>query len=423
MTRLSTIGRLDRAFFFRLAEWLALGVAIVLPWSTSVAGICSAAWLVVLLPTLDRTALRCELSTAAGGLPVVIWCLGVLGMFWADVGWDERLGGLDSFHRLLAIPLLLTQFRRSENGIWVVCGFFVSSVTVLIASFALVLEKPTWWKGLNGVPVHDSIFQGSEFLICGFGALGYAALSNRGNGRWRIPLFALGVLFLANFAFATTSRSALVIAPLLFLLLGWRLFRWKGMLGAGILAGLIAAAAWSASPVLRDRIEASVKELQDYRATNKATSIGEHWAFLGESLRIIASAPLIGHGTGSIPEQFRDVTAGQSGVSGLITVNPHNQTFAVAIQLGIVGAVVLWAMWLAHLAIFRGESAIAWLGLVTVFENIASSVAHSHLFDFNNGWLYVFAVGVLGGTVLRRREQSSPDSVPYPPGKFSLINT
>jgi hypothetical protein len=401
MTDLGTIGRLDRTFFVRLADWLALGVAIALPWSTSVTGICIAAWLVVLLPTLDRPALRRELTSAAGGLPVVLWCLGVLGMLWADVGWQERLAGLGSFHRLLVIPLLLAQFRRSKNGICVACGLFVSSVIVLIASYALALAAPTFWKGVYGVPAHDSIFQGSEFLICGFGALGCAALWAGANGRWRMPLFALGLLFLANFAVATTSRSALVIAPLLFLLLGWRLFRWKGVLGAGFLAVFIAAAVWSASPVLRDRIEGSVKELQEYRVSNEATSIGEHLAFIKESLRIIDSAPLIGHGTGSIPEQFRNVTAGQTGVSALSTINPHNQTFAVAIQLGTLGAIVLWAMWLAHLALFRGESAVAWLGLVTVVENIVSSVAHSHLFDFNNGWLYVFGVGVLGGIVLQ----------------------
>jgi O-antigen ligase len=86
MTGFSTIGRFDRAFFVRLADWLALGVAIASPWSTSAAGICIAAWLVVLLPTLDLPAMRRELATAAGGLPVALWCLGVLGMFWADVG-------------------------------------------------------------------------------------------------------------------------------------------------------------------------------------------------------------------------------------------------------------------------------------------------------------------------------------------------
>ena len=402
MTGFSITSRLDRAFFVRLADWLALGVAIALPWSTSATGICIAAWLIVLLPTLDWAALRRELTTAAGGLPVVLWCLGMLGMFWADVGWQERLAGLGSFHRLLVVPLLLAQFRRSENGIWVVCGFFISSFTVLIASFALVLIGPTWWEGANGVPVHDTIFQGSEFLICGFGAVGYAVLS-RDEAPWskRAAIFALGVLFLANFGLAATSRVALFTAPILLLLLGWRLFRWKGMVAACMFAVAIGAAAWAVSPALRGRIEASVIELQQYRATNKATSIGEHLAFLQESLTIILSAPIVGHGTGSIPEEFRRVTTGHPGVSGLATVNPHNQTFAVAIQLGVLGAIVLWAMWLAHLALFRGGSATAWLGLVAAIENVISSIVHTHLFDFANGWLYVFSVGVLGGMTLR----------------------
>jgi O-antigen ligase len=64
---------------------------------------------------------------------------------------------------------------------------------------------------------------------------------------------------------------------------------------------------------------------------------------------------------------------------------------------------VLWAMWIAHLALFTGQGTVAWLGLVAVVENILSSTVHSHLFDFNSGWLYVFATGVLGGTILNER--------------------
>ena len=112
---------------------------------------------------------------------------------------------------------------------------------------------------------------------------------------------------------------------------------------------------WFSAPVLRGRIEASITEMQEYRAADKATSIGEHVAFLKESWMIIASAPIIGHGTGSIAEEFRRITAGNTGVSAEATVNPHNQTFAVAIQLGVVGAIALWAMWIAHLALFRGR--------------------------------------------------------------------
>jgi hypothetical protein len=53
--------------------------------------------------------------------------------------------------------------------------------------------------------------------------------------------------------------------------------------------------------------------------------------------------------------------------------------------------------------LFTGQSTVAWLGLVVIVENVLSSTVHSHLFDFNHGWLYVFATGVLGGTILRER--------------------
>jgi hypothetical protein len=150
----------------------------------------------------------------------------------------------------------------------------------------------------------------------------------------------------------------------------------------------------------------SIDELREYSATNKATSVGQHVAFLKESLTIIYSAPVIGHGTGSIPNEFRQVTAGASGAAAVVTVNPHNQTLAVAIQLGLLGAVVLWSMWMAHLRLFGGEGVIAWIGTIIVSENIVSSVVHSHLFDSAHGWLYVFGVGVLGGVALRQRIES-----------------
>jgi hypothetical protein len=116
---------------------------------------------------------------------------------------------------------------------------------------------------------------------------------------------------------------------------------------------------------------------------------------------------VFGHGTGTIKEQFRRATEGASGADAVVADNPHNQTFAVAIQIGAVGALVLWAMWIAHFLLFRGEGVAAWIGPVVVVENIVSSIAHSHLFDFANGWLYVFGVGALGGLALRERTRSA----------------
>ena len=68
----------------------------------------------------------------------------------------------------------------------------------------------------------------------------------------------------------------------------------------------------------------------------------------------------------------------------------------------LLGAVLLYAMWGAHLYLFRGPGLAAWIGLVVAVQNIVSSLFNSHLFDFTQGWIYVFGVGVAGGTVLGR---------------------
>jgi len=407
MAVLPAPGRFDRALFFRLADFFAVAVAIALPWSTTASAICIAAWLLVALLGLDASSVKRELQTAAGGLPVLLCCLGVIGMTWADVGWSERFHGLNSFNRLLVIPLLLAQFRRSDHGIWVLFAFLISSAGLLLTSFALMLAPSLTWRGrMYGVPAHDDIFQGSIFLICAFSLLGAAfdqsAKRQRGMA---LACIAAAMLFLTNFAFSFISRIALVVAPVLAGLLGWRRLRWRGVLGACVLIGVVGLGAWSAFPNLQSRLNDSIEEFRKYRAVDERNQIAEHAAYLMGSLAIIASAPIIGHGTGSIHNEFLRVTAGKSGTAGLAADNPHNQTFAVAIQLGLLGGVALWSMWCAHLMLFRGKSVAAWIGLVVVVENIVSSTVHSHLFDSNNGWLYAFGVGVLGGISLREREK------------------
>jgi O-antigen ligase len=84
-----------------------------------------------------------------------------------------------------------------------------------------------------------------------------------------------------------------------------------------------------------------------------------------------------------------------------VIANPHNQTLNVAIQWGAIGVVVLYAMWLVHLLLFRGEGLAAWIGLMVVVQNIFTSLFNSHLFDFSPGWMYVLGVGIAGGMMLR----------------------
>ena len=57
----------------RIADGLAVAVAVSLPWSTSATSILVVLWLLALIPTLDWANVRRELLTPAGGLPVLLF--------------------------------------------------------------------------------------------------------------------------------------------------------------------------------------------------------------------------------------------------------------------------------------------------------------------------------------------------------------
>jgi O-antigen ligase len=406
--------RFDRAGFERAADWLAVAVVVALPWSTTAALILMGCWVLALAPTLSLEMLRRELMTSAGGLPVLLVAVAAVGMLWADVSFAERLGGLDAFLKLLVIPLLLAQFRRSERGMLVVYGFFLSCAVLLIAS---VIHYSTFYLtgGVNlvpgkwpGMPVRDYIAQSAEFLICAFGLL---AVSFDMVLKRRLPLAAgaalLALVFIFNITYVSPGRTALVVIPVLVLVFGLRRFGWKGLIGAIVAAAVLIGIAWTVSPFMRLRVLYSFYELDRYRQENVASSTALRIEFYRKSMAFIAEAPVIGHGTGSMPDLFRRAAENETGAGAVTSVNPHNQYFAVAIQLGVVGLAILIAMWWAHFALFRGSGLIAWIGLVIVVQNIVSSLFNSHLFDFLHGWLYVFGVGVVGGMALRARADNS----------------
>jgi O-antigen ligase len=113
------------------------------------------------------------------------------------------------------------------------------------------------------------------------------------------------VLFFAFLAFVVRSRAAIGVAPLLVLLLGWRLFRWRGLVIACIAGLVLATGLWATSQSLREFFFVSIQQAKDYSATNADNSIGEHIEFLRKSMTFVREAPLIGHGTGSIADLFR----------------------------------------------------------------------------------------------------------------------
>jgi O-antigen ligase len=410
--------RYDRTQWRTLADGLAAAVVVAIPWSTSVAYILIGLWLIVLIPNTEPDEWRDTLRHPAAWLPLSLAALSFAGMAWASgVDWSDRISGFASFAKLLAIPVLMVQFRNSPRANWVLIGFLISCSLVLLSSWVMVLTgMKAFTKGSTsyGVPVRDYIVQSQEFILCAVGLiyLVYQRIRER-SLLWALALAVLAILFLVNVMFVAPSRTGLVTVPVLLVILVLAHCRWTIAVALGCAIIAVAAVAFIASPKIQGRILGIVTEVQDYRTRQKITSAGERFDFWTAALGIIKKAPVIGAGTGSVHASYIRA-ADERSSRRPPTTNPHNQTLTVAIQLGFIGAALLFAMWLSHALLFRCGGLAGWVGLAVVAQNVIGSLFNNHLFDFAQAWIYMFGVGVAGGVVLLQRHEATRLLAPRP---------
>jgi O-antigen ligase len=402
----------DPAAWRTTVDVVAMLLAASLPWSTSLVSILGVVLLITMAPYLDLEGFVRSLKRPIVIAPIALFVLALVGTLWSDVAWGARFYAVGPAAKLLVLPALLYHFERSERGLWVFMAFLVSCVLMVLMStlvaFAPALALTS--NGERGIFVKNYIDQSQEFSLCAV-ALAYPIATFAGQKRLLpvLLLFAIMLAFLANMIFIVTSRTALVTIPIMLAVFGLMHLRWRSNLVILLAAVLVGAIAWIASPQLQEKVGTFTSQYQAYKEDRAITSVGERLEFWRKSLRFFADAPVIGHGTGATRHLF-ELAAGRPDLAeGQVVGNPHNQTLYVAIQWGALGVVILYAIWLSHLMLFRGDGLANWLGLLVVVQNIFTSLFNSHIFDFHEGWMYVIGVGVAGGMVLKARpEQATP---------------
>ena len=348
-------------------------------------------------------------------LPFALVGLALVGTLWSDASWSARLYAIGPTLKLLVLPGLFYHFERSSRGMWVFIAFLVSCALLMVMSWivaydpSLSLKAPSQGDA-RGIFVKNYIDQSQEFALCAV-ALVYPVIALAAGEQDSGRRLLLGLLFA-------------------------RLYRQHGVRhrvtdgdgdDADHAGGIRADSSEAANqpddlrrdgrhgrPALgyHDSTCAGVPRdlLKDYRLYKTRQGVDIDRA----SARVLAKiAALLFRSAGDRPRDglaARAVRAGRhrryliSATSEVIG-NPHNQTLNVAVQWGTVGVILLYAMWLVHLLLFRGEGLVAWIGLLVVVQNIFTSLFNSHIFDFHEGWMYVLGVGVAGGMTLAARQR------------------
>ena len=401
----------DRALWMTIADTFAILVALALPWSTSLVAILVPCWLGAVAWVMDWRAYGRLLKRPICYLPLALVGLALVGTLWSEAAWGTRLYAIGPTLKLLVLPGLFYHFQRSSRGMWVFIAFLVSCSLLMVMSWIVAYDpslslKPSQGDA-RGVFVKNYIDQSQEFALCAVALIYPFMRFVRAEKFW--PALLLGLLFVCFFdtmAFIVASRTAIVTMPIL--LAAFALIHLRprtSLIIVGVMVALVGLL-WATTTDLRWGPKRFLKDYQLYKTEQGVTSIGLRLDFWQKSLRFISEAPIIGHGTGSLRGLFQRAATGYPDPSkGDIISNPHNQTLNVAVQWGMIGVLLLYAMWLVHLLLFRGEGFVAWLGTLVVVQNIFTSLFNSHLFDFHEGWMYVFGVGVAGGMTLAAKQR------------------
>jgi O-antigen ligase len=351
-----------------------------------------------LLPSA-RPRLRVALA-----LPLVRAALLVLGvlavaMLWAEAPFGLRLKYWWDWRTLLLLIVGLALFDEDSARRRALIAFVVAAVAIAAVSFL------AWLKGVSpagadhgmpGIVARNSTTQGMAFAAACFLAL-MLAFGDRGiDRRLRLPLAAAAVLLACNLAFVTTSRSGHLM--LLILLAGavvQLLGGWCRVAAIAVLP-LVAALAFSLSPMLQTRFGMMVSELRAPLASEQISGMGIRVVMWRVSAQMALERPLLGYGTGGFPAAYESAIKRSSyrGWAATPTVDPHNQYLLVQLQAGLAGsAAFAWFL----LAGFRARGPNPWraAGKALLLGWCASALATSVFTAFAESHLLMPLLGIL----------------------------
>jgi O-antigen ligase len=388
----------------------AVSTASMIPISTSGLAITLGILALLSLLTAKQADWSTTMRSAAAATPALLFLLMVIGTLWSPHPLGP--GGLSHYVKLLVIPLMMTARFSRQEALYMGYAFTASCLIILILSLtSLAWPTGPWgWFKSPGVPVKDNAVQSTCFALCAFG-LGLLAVNRFSDGCIKSALAAaiLALLFFADVFLIYLSKTGMLIAAALLGLFLARTAGWRRSLALAIPLAFMALAATLLSSEAQLRVVQISKDIRSLSGedlnADPTVSTASRIDFWRKALELIGEAPVLGHGTGSTKSLYQRLELEKPSPYGEAVPDPHNQFLAIAIQVGLVGAALLLAMWVSHFLLFAGFGVPQMLGQAIVLQNVLGSLFNSQLSQITQGTLYCLAVGLLGGLVMRASEE------------------
>jgi len=384
-----------------ISRWSIVLLGFVLPLSTAATNV-----LLILLITAwsfsgnVMQSLKLLVTHPAARMFGVLFLLFVIGSLYSPVDPSAISAMLNKMLKLLYFPVVLFFMQEEKWRKYTLWAFLSAmAVTVMMVSYQHVYCTPV--KLVVGKVFKDRIYTGLMMAFASFVAAHLFSVSS--NKTARVLLASLAVVFSFYTLFMSSGRAGygifLVLASLF--LIRQRLIKKRLWVFGGLFIFLIAALC--CSTVLQNRIMQVWSDIVQYQAGNVDTSVGARLSFFQHTFALSWQHPWFGSGTGS----FATVYEIFANAHHLVTTdNPHNEYLNVFFQLGLVGLIALFGLFLT---LYRELKTVLlpdrWLAEGLLAAMVIGCLANSWLMDFTSGYFFIILMAVLfGSTFLPKKD-------------------
>jgi O-antigen ligase len=306
----------------------------------------------------------------------------------------ETLESLWGWRKILLLPLGLVLFNDAlwKNKFAYSLMIFVGIVSLFCILFYLLQlnihhQEP-------GVLIRNHSTQGMVFSVTLF-LMGMVLLFKKHMLPIRSTWF-LGfmLMILGALVYMTPGRSGFLAFVVVTAYLGYLLFREKLYKMLSVLF-LLSSTLLLTSPLVQDRIELGVKEMQHVDPTNIASSsMGMRMVLWKHTIELIQDRPLLGFGTGGFEEAYSQKIKDNPDWEKNIMHDPHNQFLKIWVEMGMLGLIVFLGM-LASSLFQKSSKMYFHLGIGVLLAWCATSLFSSHFSTFTEGRFIYIWLGIM----------------------------
>ena len=378
-----------------LARWLLIGLSITILFSPFFSNCIEITLLGLFIFNQDLRARFWNFKNQPLLLASALFVLLLsIDCFYSVAPLKETLESLWGWRKILLLPLGLVLFN---DTVWKnKFAYSLMTFVVIVSLFCMLF----YLLELNirgqepGVLIRNHATQGMIFSVTLFLMGVFLLFKKHILSIRRLWILGVMLMILGVLVYMTPGRSGYLAFMVVTVYFGNLLFREKHY-KILTLVFLLSSTFLLTSPLVRDRIELGVKEMQHVDTSNiESSSMGLRMTVWKNTIELIKDRPLLGFGTGGFEEAYSKKIKDSPEWEKHLMHDPHNQFLKIWAEMGMLGLMVFLGM-LASSLFQKSSKMYFHLGMGVLLAWCATSLFSSHFSTFTEGRFIYIWLGIM----------------------------